>query len=1038
MKPLRLTLQAFGPYANRQTLDFSELGGHEFFLIHGPTGSGKTSLLDAMTYALYGETSGAGRSAAQMRSQQAGADSDTVVRFDFRIGSAHYRVERRPEQEVAKKRGTGTTKRAAEAHFWRANELNTDPGAGDNGWTPLAVKAGQVNSEVTRLLGFSAEQFRQVILIPQGRFREVLEADSKKREDILETLFGTSIYSTLADRLKAKAKELEDQAQEGERNKLALLQAQGVETAEALHEKQEDLKKRISHLETELKPLLEKKEKTSKALENAKRLHEQFQESEAANKTLAALNARTDQFQTIKSRIASAQKAASIRPEREIWIRSKKQSETLESELADEQKKLPALKKTLNDSLALIANQEKESARKKAFEAEQSQLKPLAPKIAAWKRSYHDQASLGRELTKRTTETDRLKKAANELTEKLPEIEKQREQALEAKASIPKLETELKSTNEQLHNLKQRTQLGKQLEQNQEALDKRKETGKRLADQLKQQQIHLDAEQKHWDSGQAALLASQLVDNKPCPVCGSSHHPAPRGNQGQELPSESKLKAARNELAQTQKQLDTAREEYQNANNALTQLKAQRDAIPTIEAAAKELEEQRDALSLRLEKTKKQIAAASEDAVEKAKNQIAESQKRFETAEAKRADSKNQYTQIQATLKQLTQDIPQELQAENALDQRLAHLDKEIAKIEAEHQRIESLYRNSLTDHQNTQTRIEALSKSSQQAAKELKDAAEAWHSALQTAKLADDTACLAAMLEPAAQKTLEAELDSYNRQLAAAKDRQKRATEALARTEAKEAPGLAELAQHTREAEEALQAKRDERTGVSKELETLASSLQRLATIEKQFGALQATYSIAGRVSEAVNGKNPLGMTLQRFVLTAFLDDTLIAATARLERMSRGRYRLERRREREDMRRASGLDLDVFDEFTGQARSVSTLSGGESFLASLSLALGLADVVQSYAGGVRMEALFIDEGFGTLDQEALDEALKALMDLREKGRLVGIISHVPELQERIDVRLEVSTTREGSQAQFQILDTVKSCNNTRSRKIRY
>ena len=196
------------------------------------------------------------------------------------------------------------------------------------------------------------------------------------------------------------------------------------------------------------------------------------------------------------------------------------------------------------------------------------------------------------------------------------------------------------------------------------------------------------------------------------------------------------------------------------------------------------------------------------------------------------------------------------------------------------------------------------------------------------------------------------------------------------------------------------------------------------MAALETEFGALQQAYSIAGRVSDAVNGRNPLGLTLQRFVLTAFLDDTLIAATARLERMSRGRYRLERRREREDMRRASGLDLDVFDEFAGQARSVNTLSGGESFLASLSLALGLADVVQSYAGGIRMEALFIDEGFGTLDQEALDDALKTLMDLREKGRLVGIISHVPELKERIDVRLEVTATRGGSQAKFHILDT--------------
>ena len=237
MRPIRLTIEAFGPFVARQTLDFRELGGHEFFLIHGPTGSGKTTLLDAMCYALYGETSGNGRNGAQMCSQQAKPGADTVVRFDFRIGTAHYRVERRPEQEVAKKRGTGTTRRPAEAVLWRAKITDKDPGTEDDGWTPLATKANQVNSEVTRMLGFSSEQFRQVILIPQGRFREVLESDSKKREEILESLFGTQRFSSIQDRLKARARALEDRARTGEEQKTAVLQANQVETTEALREK---------------------------------------------------------------------------------------------------------------------------------------------------------------------------------------------------------------------------------------------------------------------------------------------------------------------------------------------------------------------------------------------------------------------------------------------------------------------------------------------------------------------------------------------------------------------------------------------------------------------------------------------------------------------------------------------------------------------------------------------------------------------------------------------------------------------------------
>jgi exonuclease SbcC len=215
-------------------------------------------------------------------------------------------------------------------------------------------------------------------------------------------------------------------------------------------------------------------------------------------------------------------------------------------------------------------------------------------------------------------------------------------------------------------------------------------------------------------------------------------------------------------------------------------------------------------------------------------------------------------------------------------------------------------------------------------------------------------------------------------------------------------------------------QAMVSEQAKLSGERDRLGKAVTRLEELNREFTELQRVYSVAGKIADAVSGKNPLGLTLQRFVLTTFLDDTLLAASARLVKMSRGRYRLERRRERTDQRRASGLDLDVFDEHTGFSRSVTTLSGGESFLASLALALGLADVVQSYSGGMRMDALFIDEGFGTLDPEALDEALKVLMDLRESGRMVGIISHVPELKERIDVRLEITANREtGSSARF-------------------
>ncbi|MBD5778591.1 SMC family ATPase [Pelagicoccus sp. NFK12] len=1022
MRPLRLTLEAFGPYAQGQTLDFTELGQHEFFLIHGTTGSGKTTLLDAITYALYGETSGAGRTAAQMRSQQASPESDTRVRFDFRIGSACYRVERLPEQEVAKKRGTGTTKRPAEARLWRSQITDTDAGPSEDGWTPIATKAGQVNSEVSRLLGFSAEQFRQVILIPQGRFREVLEADSKKREEILETLFGTGLYSQLAERLKSKARGIEEAAKEGERKKEALLQAQQVESTEALHERREDLNKRCSDLASALKPLQEQRDKAAEGLATARRLNEQFQEADAASKELKSLVARKNEIDQSRQQLTSARKASSIRSEREIWIRSQKQVSDIKSDLAREQKRVPELEKSLNQAKAQREEQDQRAKRKETLQREQSQLQPLVAKLATWTKTKSELEAKSKELREQTSEAERLKNAANESSKQLPEVEKHRDEAMQAKAALPALEATQKTVQEQLETLGRKKTLEKQLQPKQTDLAKKEATGRQLAEELKAKQKRLQEEQALWDSGQAALLASQLTEDTPCPVCGSLHHPAPHQSLKDTLPSQEKLKAAREAVANIEKKLETAREEWQAAKAEVVELNSQLKALDKVETTTEALAKQASTLAEKIEATRKLVAAYPETALEKAKRRNEETRKAFETADAKRIATQNQLTQIQTSLEHLARDIPDALRAPQALPNRLDQLEKEIEKIDHEMKRIEASYQKSLTDYQNAQTRIESLNKQLLQSEKNLQESTQTWQSALQREAFRDDSAWQAAQLPPEELQSLLTQIEAYDKQLAAATDRHERARETLAKSKADKPPELETYATKARAADEALQEKRDERTGIAKELEGVETALRNLAKLEKEFGVLQQTYAVAGRVADAVNGKNPLGMTLQRFVLTAFLDDTLIAATARLERMSRGRYRLERRRERDDMRRASGLDLDVFDEFTGQARSVNTLSGGESFLASLSLALGLADVVQSYAGGIRMEALFIDEGFGTLDQEALDEALKALMDLREKGRLVGIISHVPELKERIDVRLEVTATREGSRAKFHIV----------------
>nr|WP_246462485.1 SbcC/MukB-like Walker B domain-containing protein [Pelagicoccus albus] len=1019
---MRLTLSAFGPYAEPQTLDFAELGGREFFLIHGPTGSGKTTLLDAITYALYGETSGAGRNGAQMRSQQADTKTLTFVRFDFCVGENYFRVERQPEQEVAKKRGEGTTKRPAEANLWKGNSPGRDPGPSDLNWTPLATKAGQVNSEVARMLGFSAEQFRQVILIPQGRFREVLEADSKKREEILETLFGTQRFSALAELLKTKAKNLQDQAKIGLQQKAALLEAHLSESEQELREKLSLTRVKIEELEAQLKPLQTKREQANKALEAARLLDQQFLELEKADTELSAIKARESETKDAKARVELARKAANLRSEFELYTQSKRHREKADSELEGLRKILPAQEKALQQAIEKKALLDKDSDSFKKWETELAKLDDLEPKLNRLIQLQSEGETAKRQLSEASKESDRLGKHSTELAKRIPELEKRWTKSLQARSRIPQIDTELKKAQEALKILNQRKVLSEKITVLEKAQEPRKTAGKVLAETWKRLCSERDQEQDRWDNGQAALLASQLETEAPCPVCGSTHHPKPAHSSAESLPSETRIKSLRKSAEDAFKKLEAAREVYQNAEKELTLLRSKRDALAKPESSEAQILESIGKLDTELKLLQKEATSLTEDSLAKSRSEAEAAALAAKKAEEAANERKGSFEKLLSASKVMQQDIPTELRSSIALNKRRSLIRNRIREFETSKETTEKSLQASRETHQQTLTQIRSLEKTTKDAAKAEAELQSVWQKALSSIGFENEEAWHKARLDSEELLVLEKTLEQFAKEMAAAQSRCARAKEELAKSKAAERPQLTRYSEEQQAAEKAWQETRDLKAGFSKDLDTLKRACQQLDKMEKEFGELQTAYSTAGKVADAVNGKNVLGITLQRFVLTAFLDDTLIAASSRLVRMSRGRFRLERRRERNDMRRASGLDLDVFDEFTGQSRSVNTLSGGESFLASLALALGLADVVQSYSGGVRMDALFIDEGFGTLDQEALDEALKALMDLREKGRLVGIISHVPELKERIDVRLEVTSTRQGSKAAFKIM----------------
>jgi len=1020
MRPLRLLMEAFGPYATRQELDFAELGGAEFFLIHGPTGSGKTTLLDAMAYALYGETSGAGRSGAQMRSQQADPALETRVRFDFRIGADHYRVERSPEQEVAKRRGSGTTWRNPEATLWRGRIPGADPGQEDDGWIPMATRSQTVGTEVIRMLGFSAEQFRQVILIPQGRFREVLEADSRRREEILESLFGTQRFSLLSDRLKARAQALEEKARRGQQERTALLQALGVETTEALESRLAALSGEVAQSRTDLGLHKVGKDQAARRLEAGRRTEILFREAEVARAQLESFEPRRLAVAATRERIVLARKASTLGAARELRDEAHRRLQAMEAELSAVQASLPRLRSSLDSALERRSAVDRLEPRRQEWIAEQTRLEALRPRL-----KEHQQARAVLEETLRqaaaaTAESNAFRLQAEAAAARIPGAEARWAEATTAQARIPALEAQRESLSEQAQLALRRSTLEKKRLDLIRSLEALRVQGSSLRKHHEAAVAVREAEQARWDGGQSALLASHLQEGHPCPVCGSTHHPTPALGEPGSVPSETRLRSTREAEKAAAESLEEARERFRESERLLDSLQTELKTLPPVSFANPEaIPQALKDLGSELAALKVLVGADPARLLAQVREQAATARLRAEQADLRRSDVEMRSARHRTDLEVLSRQIPEELHGADVLDARLQKVLVELQRLAEARTTCEADLLSCTEQWNGAKAREEEMIRTREVSREDSARRSQDWASALSSAGFADAPAWEEACLRPEVLSALEMEVEAFLAARTAAQDRDLRARTALELAAPAERPDLPGLAQQSAAADETHQAALTANARLEAELARLEAGSRRIAEMELAFGELERTYAVAGRIAEAVSGRNPSGLTLQRFVLTAFLDDTLLAASARLVRMSRGRYRLERRLERSDLRRASGLDLDVFDEHTGFARSVNTLSGGESFLASLALALGLADVVQSHSGGLRMEALFIDEGFGTLDPEALDEALKVLMDLRENGRMVGIISHVPELRERIDVRLEVSSSRSGSTARF-------------------
>lgn len=1026
MKPISLTIEAFGPYRDSVTLDFNELQNHSMFLISGPTGAGKTSILDAMVYALYGEPSGEVRKTDAIRSDFAEPQHMTRVDFSFAIGDVQYRVERLPKQLVAKKRGTGMREQNASATVYEMK---------DGEWTVIATSAAAIRDTIQRIIGFRKDQFLQVVLLPQGEFRKLLVASTSEREELLHTLFRTELYRRLQDALKAAYDEAKSGIEENVTKQSALLQSiphdEEIPVLTIEHVR-ELLKDREPHRDT----LVVERDKAVDVVDQFNTLRNEWA---LYNQVQQSLIEATNKLDLVKER----EKERSSLHEKVQFLTGLTPSYELYKQLSDKQAVLKTLETELSDAKKSVeAATQHESKCTEAYEVLASHAETIQAKrtmlaqLRQQSEKFDELALLNQVLTtlKSKLETqDREKSEAKlqaqhklvaDLEAELVEMRKQFQVNSKALESIPHIQ-------EQLSHLQRYSELLSEKQKAQNDIDAKEESLATLDESVKNSSVRLERLEHLMAEGRAFELVHLVVDNEPCPVCGSTEHPQ---------------LASKPELYPTKEEVEEAR--------------AVRDGA--LQKRASEIG-QKEALSVRLHELDKQV----KDQVSKLKSSIADfSEDTFDSTQQDLSSQMNRLTALRKDTEQLSEVITKNEHdliegkdtlakletGHNELLNNLHDVAVQISSVQAKidglskilpttdldtwHKQIESLETEINTYDEQLKLckssldaakeqlnakrgRLEILFAQVQEETKNLDGFYQEYVKSLQSISVSEDD-FIAALGDYKALDAFRTELHALDEAFSTA--------QAVYDAALKHAQSVIEPSDTVSdEVYDAAVEKRDNLVGSlaawDKETKHIETTLASLEELEKAMGEAREEVTFLSRLNDLANGGEQgfKNVTFERYVLGAILDEVVYAANLRLQTMSRNRYSLERSDYTGGGRGKQGLDLAVMDAFTGQSRPANTLSGGETFLASMALALGLADVIQSYAGGIHMDTMFIDEGFGTLDPDTLELAMETLVKLQSSGRLIGMISHVPELKTRIPAHLEVTRGDDGSTAKFVI-----------------
>jgi exonuclease SbcC len=1021
MRPIKLTMTAFGPYAGSEIVDFRNAIASGLFGIYGSTGSGKSTIFSAMTFALFGEPSRSEQDAISLRSDHAAADVLTQVELIFEVGKTRYLIRRTPDQMRPALRGEGETKDAHKAWLFDVTGIDPDDISEENAGKVIAEKkVGLVKEAVLDRLGYGAEQFRQIVLLPQGKFETFLTAKTDERMKTLRDLFDVTLYRKLAQTLKEQAKAAEETVIIDRKTCASRLQQDGFESPDALKAGISDAKAAEAGSKKQADVADKGATLAGAALNTARQVEAAFVAEAEAQSVLQALTDKAAEIEAADTTLKNAIKVQSLM-DVDAAIKAAKAAVTkAEHDLTTA--------KTAHKTAA--NNKEKAAGKLKAQEA-------LSKKRDDQRGTVDTLTRHTEILTKaKTLKTDCLDAQTKESKAKA-DFEAAETALQQTQAKQTATQADAKTAQSQNLDRSQITATLTKAQQSLAAAKNRADTQRSVSEatalvaramadhaetkrELAGAEVHFETSETALAATQAQHLAEKLEDGQPCAVCGSTSHPAPAMGSAESAGLDQAFREAR-------KQLEAKRAAHAKAANTLSGIEARVEdrkatfaKLPapdqTLEAAQQAVNGLQGRLkSLGPVRNIAEIEATFpklEQAVAGAQAQVTQARNLHETAKTESALTKQAYDAALGT-------VPEVLRENSALSAAL--------------QTAQAAYQSMLDALKAAQDQATATREAALSSAKDLEGAQKVLTAAQSHRKTAEET--FAARLQQQGltleqYETRKADIDqikslttniaAYKEALAIAKYRLKTTSAAI---KDKTRPDLEALAHLSQEAEAARETKASKAAALkarTDQLETLLTSISaELARIEK----VEQDTAALRELAALFNADNTAKLDLETFAIGAMFDHVLQAANLRLQPMTIGRYSLERELDGKGGGRR-GLGISVYDIHTGKARATSTLSGGETFIAALALALGLSDTVESTSGNIRLDTIFIDEGFGSLDTDndtgTLDQVLQTLQDLVGDNRAVGLISHVPLVQQAIPNGFAIKKTPTGSHVEIQ------------------